>query len=151
MKLLLDLPDSEKLIGTVSELVPIMLASVYSDRDAIRGHVEAGGVVVRWERVADAYGVIEDVEHRIVRRVFDALETAGNPVVAVFDGGQRIECSTLDEVFSVVFDVDFSTIITQSGATVSIVCGNEWDALSDYSMSLEPALAAVNAWIDENN
>jgi len=86
-------------------------------------------------------------EATTVRKVVKALKDAGTPVVNVWDGEELIPVSGQNEVLEAVFAVDCAWLRTASGAEVFIVLGNGWDALSDYSVSLEDALAPVNEYL----
>jgi hypothetical protein len=86
-------------------------------------------------------------EATTVRKVWKALKDAGNPVVSVWDGEESIPVSNRDEVLEAVFAVDQAWLYTESGAFVLIILGNEWDALSDYNVSLEDALKPVNDYL----
>jgi ABC-type sugar transport system substrate-binding protein len=86
-------------------------------------------------------------EATTVRKVVKALKDAGTPVVAVWDGEELVPVKNRDEVLEAVFAVDQAWLRTESGAEVFIVLGNEWDALTDYSVSLEDALAPVNEYL----
>lgn len=86
-------------------------------------------------------------EATIVRKVWKALKDAGNPVVSVWDGVESTPVATRQELLEQVFNLDQAWLYTKSGAFVFIVMGNEWDALADYNVSLEEALAPVNAYL----
>lgn len=82
-------------------------------------------------------------EANLVRKVVKALKDAGTPVVNVWDGEELVPVSGEHQVLDAVFAVDMSWLRTASGAEVLIILGNEWDAVSDYSESLEAALDPV--------
>jgi len=86
-------------------------------------------------------------EATTVRKVWKALKDAGNPVVRVWDGEESIPVTTRDECLEAVFGVDQAWLYTATDQMVFIVLGNEWDALSDYSVSLEDTLAPVNEYL----
>jgi hypothetical protein len=86
-------------------------------------------------------------EATIVRKVAAALSKAGDPIVNVWDGGDDNPVDSTDSILQAVFAVDISRLYTKSGGWVLIVLGNEWDALADYTVSLEDALAPVNAYL----
>jgi hypothetical protein len=86
-------------------------------------------------------------EATTVRKVVKALKDAGSPVVAVWDGEERVPVSNRDEVLEAVFAVDEAFLYTASGSWVRIILGNEWDALSDYTVDLEDALKPVNDYL----
>lgn len=87
-------------------------------------------------------------EATIVRKVFRALREAGSPVTSVWDGVEDSPVSSLQEVLELVFNLDEAFLKTSDGSWVRIILGNEWDALSDYTVNLEEALASVNAYLD---
>lgn len=90
------------------------------------------------------------VEEEILNRVINALRASGNPVIAVYDTEDETPAHTNEEIAELVFDLDEAYLITQSGAWVFMVNGNEWDTISDYNVSLEEALKPVNDWIEAN-
>lgn len=91
------------------------------------------------------------IEAKIVKKVIKALADAGNPIVQVDDREEVTDVATKREILEQVFNLDECFLITQSGGWVRIVLGNEWDALVDYTTSLEDTLKPVNAWIDKHN
>lgn len=90
------------------------------------------------------------IEARIVRRIVKALRQAGTPVTAVFDGDETVEVDRVHEVFRQVFNLDEALLITEAGAWVRLVMGQDWDILVDYSVDLDGALTPVNDYIDKN-
>lgn len=86
-------------------------------------------------------------EATTVRKVYKALKDAGNPVVRVWDGEESIPVSTRDECLEAVFAVDQAWLYTASDQMAFIVLGNGWDALTDYSVSLEDVLSPVNDYL----
>lgn len=87
-------------------------------------------------------------EATTVRKVWKALKDAGNPVVRVWDGEESVPVATRDECLEAVFAVDQAWLYTASDQMVFVVLGNEWDALSDYSVSLEDVLKPVNDYLE---
>ncbi|MEQ6896277.1 hypothetical protein [Microbacterium sp. KR10-403] len=87
-------------------------------------------------------------EATIVRKVFKALKEAGKPVTSVWDGEENTKVTSLQETMELVFNLDEAFLKTSDGSWVRIILGNEWDALSDYTVNLEDALASVNSYID---
>lgn len=90
------------------------------------------------------------IEVEIVRRVVRAMREAGTPVVSVWDGEERTAATREQDILDLVFNLDIAYLETASGSWVMIMLGHEWDALADYAVSLEDALAPVEAWIEEN-
>lgn len=90
------------------------------------------------------------VEAKITRKIVRALKAAGTPVTRVFDGGEMVKVSTEQDILTEVFNLDISWLYTKDGSWVMLVGGNEWDMLSDYTLSLEEALKPVEAWIEKN-
>lgn len=90
------------------------------------------------------------IEAKIVRRVVRAMKKAGTPVVSVWDGTETIAATSEGDILDLVFNLDLAYLETASNSWVMIVLGNEWDAISDYTLDLEGALAPVEAWIEKN-
>lgn len=88
----------------------------------------------------------KSTEAKIVRRVVRALAAAGTPVVAVWDGEEETPALAETRVVELAADLDQLHLYTASGSWVFIVNGNDWDALSDYTTDLEPALGPVCDW-----
>lgn len=91
------------------------------------------------------------VETRIVRRVIRALKAAGTPVVSIWDGEETTAVKTEREAMAVVFNLDWAMLSTETGSYVLVHIGNEWEAITDYTLDLEAALAEVEEWIADNN
>jgi hypothetical protein len=89
-------------------------------------------------------------EERIARKVYQACEAAGTPVVTIYDGGDYVDVTTEDEAVEAGFAVDIFRMVTTTNAAVLIVNGNEWDALSDYNVSLDEPMETVMEWIRQN-
>lgn len=87
-------------------------------------------------------------EAKIVRRIVRELAAAGTPIVSVWDGEESTPATKPKEIVALAANLDQLHLYTATGAWVFIVNGNEWDALSDYTVSLEAALARVNTWIE---
>jgi len=90
------------------------------------------------------------IENQILERVVAALEAAGNPVVSVWDTEDDNPVTSLRDIQEQVFNLDVAYLCTERGGWVMLVLGNEWDALSDYTLSLEEPLKPVMDWIMEN-
>lgn len=90
------------------------------------------------------------IEAKIVKKIVKALEKAGTPVVAVWDGEERTPVSGLEEVNRQVFNLDEAYLYVGTGAWVRLVMGEEYYMLNDYNVSLEDALAPVNDFIDKH-
>lgn len=91
------------------------------------------------------------IEAKIVRRVIRALKKAGTPVVAIWDSEEMAYADGERKLMDLIFDLDEAWLMAKGGGWVRITIGNDWDALTDYTLNLEAALAEVNAWIDSNN
>ena len=87
-------------------------------------------------------------EAAIVRKIVRTLKAAGTPVVQVHDGEEFITVKGEEETLEAVFAVDMARLYTADGRWVLIILGNGWDALSDYSVSLEDILTPVQDWIE---
>lgn len=95
------------------------------------------------------------IEARIVKRIYNALKRAGEPVVAVWDGEERTEVKSLDDLNTAVFNLDEAELYTKSGGTIYIVMGQDWEMIADHSLSLDDLdgngpLVPVNEWISQN-
>jgi hypothetical protein len=86
-------------------------------------------------------------ERKIIRKLWKAFKDAGDPIVAVWDGEEETKVSTLEEVNRCAFNLDQFHLYTKSDGWVFIVMGNEWDALSDYTLDLEEAIKPVEDYI----
>lgn len=95
------------------------------------------------------------IEAAILSRLVKALEDAGDPIVQVWyeanpSPDDKVKVTDLASIEHEVFNLDFSWLITKKGRFVWFILGNEWDAISDYTASLEDALKPVNEWIESN-
>lgn len=90
-------------------------------------------------------------EAKIVRRVIRALKKAGTPVVAVWDAEEMSYATLERDLTELVFNLDEAWLMAEGCGWVRITLGNEWDAITDYTLDLESALAEVEAWIADNN
>lgn len=88
------------------------------------------------------------LEVQTVNRIVRAMREAGDPVVSVWDGEEMTAATTATQVREIVFSVDQARLYTQSEGWVFLVCGNEEDMLTDYTLRLETALKPVNDWLD---
>lgn len=88
-------------------------------------------------------------EAKIVRKIVRTLKAAGKPIVEVFDGGEYVPVRTERDVMEQAFNLDECFLYTDSGSWVRITMGNEWDAVSDYTLGIERDLAPVFAWIEK--
>lgn len=87
------------------------------------------------------------IEADIVKRIFEALQNAGN-AVSGFDNGEETEPITdLDSLNQAIFSVEEGYINCEHGGWVRIVLGNGWDCLVDNTISLEAALSPVDSYI----
>lgn len=86
----------------------------------------------------DACSFKNDDTVKASRKIIRSAKRHGNPVVAVWDGGETIKGNER-ELLETVHGVDVSKLILESGAQVLIVGGNESevDCVSDYHMSIE--------------
>jgi hypothetical protein len=90
------------------------------------------------------------VEAEIIKRLYEALEAADNPIIMVDDSEEENDVSTLWEVYEQVFNLDEAYLYTESGAYVFVVMGEEWETIADYNISLEVAIKPVNDWVAKN-
>lgn len=91
------------------------------------------------------------IERRIVRRVIRALKAAGTPVTSIWDGEETTAVKTEREAMAVAFNLDWAMLSTETGSYVLVHIGNKWEAITDYTLDLEAALADVNAWTMAND
>lgn len=91
------------------------------------------------------------VEAKIVRKIVRALKAAGTPVTQIWDSEEYVTVSTEKEVMEQAFNLDEIYLDTESGAWVRLTMGEGYDMLTDYSVSLDDALAPVRAWIEAND
>lgn len=89
-------------------------------------------------------------EARIIKKLWKALKEAGDPIVAVWDGEEETPVRTLKELNRVAFNLDQCHLYTKSDGWVFIVMGNDWDALSDYTLNLEEAIKPVEDYIQKH-
>lgn len=86
-------------------------------------------------------------EATTIRKVVCALKAAGTPIVKVYDGEEFVNVKTEQDILNEAFNLDWCRLYTEDNSWVFIVMGNEWDALSDYTLDLEDALAPVNEYL----
>jgi len=86
-------------------------------------------------------------EASIIRKLFTACKAAGDPIVSVWDGEDDNPVSTLKSINTQAFNLDQCHLYTKSGGWVFIVMGNGWDAISDYTTSLDPIIDPVLDWV----
>lgn len=79
------------------------------------------------------------------RKIIRSAKRHGDPVVSVWDGGERIKGNERD-LLEAVHSVDESVLILESGAKVWIVAGNESEVecVPDYSVSIEEIISDAN-------
>ena len=88
------------------------------------------------------------VEATILSRIYNALKRAGNPVVSLWDGEESSPVDSVGDVVHLAYNLDEFHLYTKSGAFVYFIMGQDYDGLTDYSVSLEDALQPVNDWMD---
>lgn len=93
----------------------------------------------------DACSFKNDDSVKASRKIIRSAKRHGNPVVAVWDGGETVKGNER-ELLETVHGVDVSKLILESGAQVLIVAGNESevDCVSDYHMSIEDIITDSN-------
>lgn len=93
------------------------------------------------------------IELKILNKIIKALNEADDPIVTVYDTDEytAVTPGNKAEIQRLVFNLDLCYLITRSGGYVFFVLGNEWDCVSDYTLSLEPVLAPINDFIDQHN
>lgn len=100
----------------------------------------------------------QEIETRIINKMFDVLAGRGWHAVEVFDGEDDIETTDQAEILQIVFNVEFSGIRFKKGErihTVTLITGNGndgWDVIADYGYSdsddFDAAMQEVAAWIE---
>lgn len=89
------------------------------------------------------------IEAKIVRKVVRALKAAGTPVVKTWDGVETTKVSTEKDIMTEAFNLDEVWLYTADGSWVRLTMGNEWDLITDYTLSLEEVIEPVSEWIDK--
>lgn len=87
------------------------------------------------------------LEAQILKRIVNALKRAGNPVVSLWDGEESSPVETVGDVVHLAYNLDEFHLYTKSGAWVYFIMGQDYDAIADYTMSIEDALKPVNDWL----
>lgn len=88
-------------------------------------------------------------EYRILSKIWKAFKDAENPIKFVDDGDEMNPVANKEEFWYQVLNLDEFYLVTATGQWVRIVMGNEWDALSDYVLSVDHTLQPINDWIDK--
>jgi hypothetical protein len=90
------------------------------------------------------------IEERILNKIVKSLRDAGNPVVSVWNGEENIPATTNKAISEEVFSVDECHLYTKDDSWIFLVCGNDWEMLTDYTINLETALKPVDDYINKN-
>jgi len=95
----------------------------------------------------------KQTEGKIVKRLCRTLAASGWAPTHVWDSEEDTPATTTAEVLDLLANLDMAHVHFQNtearkAGWVYIINGNEWDAISDYTTNLEPAIAPVNAWIE---
>lgn len=90
------------------------------------------------------------IEVKIIKRVYDALKAAGTPITKTWDGVDQERVASLEEVYTIAFNLDEVYLQTAKDSYVFLTMGEEWDMICDYTTDLEEALSKVNAWVMKN-
>ncbi len=92
------------------------------------------------------------IEAKILKRIVKAFKEAGNPIVKIDDREEVTEVTDLRSIQEVVFNLDECWLIPQNGGWIRFILGNEWDAVSDYTLNygLEETMSPVEAWIEKH-
>lgn len=101
------------------------------------------------QRFIEAQIAARPIEVGIIRRIWEALEDAGTPIVTVWDGEERTDVYDLEGVFELAFNQDEVWLETKRG-NIFLTMGEEWDIICDYHTSLEDALKPVNDYVEAN-
>lgn len=91
------------------------------------------------------------IEAKIIKRVYNALKAAKKPVIKTWDNVDIERVNSLEEVYTIAFNLDEVYLITGKSSWVRLTMGEEWDLICDYTTDLEEALKPVNDWIDKHN
>ena len=89
-------------------------------------------------------------EREIIEKVVQTLADAGNPIEVVEDGSHLVPVQNMDDIFNVGFSHVIVYMETASEEHVTILLGEGWDALANYSVSLTGILADVLSMIEGN-
>jgi hypothetical protein len=82
----------------------------------------------------------------IVRAVLSGLLSAGKVLHFVYDGGDLVPVSTVEEALDAIFAVDEATVRFRDKTWVEIVLYNDpVEAIHDFSMSLQPVIDPILA------
>ena len=87
-------------------------------------------------------------EANLLRKIIRALKAAGTPIVQVYDGEEFVPVRTERDIFEQVFNLDEAYLYTAEGSWARFINGEGFEALCDYSLSLEDALQPVSDYID---
>lgn len=92
------------------------------------------------------------IEADIVKRVIKALADNGTPVTTIdYGDGEAVAVIEEDDILNEVFNLDEAYLVTDSGAWVRLVMGEGWDALCDYTTSLDKPIEPIMQWIMRNS
>jgi len=97
----------------------------------------------------DAQLAARPIEARLLKKIRAALASNGTPIINIFDGEEWSPVTSLRDLYVSAFDLDELILETTDGAQVWLVMGEDVaDVISNYSMSLETALAPVYTWAE---
>lgn len=91
------------------------------------------------------------IEVKIIERIYNALKAAGTPVKKTWDTVDIERVNSLEEVYTIAFNLDEVYLLTGKGSWVRLTMGEEWDLICDYTTDLEEALTKVNEWVSRHN
>lgn len=104
----------------------------------------------RLDRYIAAQMEARPVEVKIIKRVYNALKAAGKPITKTWDSVDIERVNSLEEVYTIAFNLDEVYLMTGKDSWVRLTMGEEWDLICDYTTDLEEALSKVNAWVMKN-
>lgn len=90
------------------------------------------------------------VEANIIKRVYNTLKAAGKPVAKTWDTVDIERVNSLEETYTIAFNLDEVYLIVKTGSWVRLTMGEEWDLICDYTTDLEDYLKPVFDWIEKN-
>lgn len=117
------------------------LVAMSNDTDRSTSEIEVlDGVINLMDAVQDEWEpkpTRSEIELQVINYLLEVMESAEWVVTHVYDGGDKVETLTKDDVIATVFSVDDSTIgFCKEGVRkfVYIVLGNDgYDCIADHS------------------
>ena len=92
------------------------------------------------------------VESKIARKIIRDLKKAGNPIESVWYDSSGYETVTVageNAILNAIFAVDACWLLPQGDGWIFFVIGNGWDAISDYTTTLEDVIDPILDWASD--